>query len=140
MKIYNPEQIAILLKIGLDPNVEYFYENDKKKKHFYNNSLYPLALKIRSITSYACKKPYKNKSNSFKYLGCVYDVFKIHIEKQFLPGMSWENYGLWHIDHIVPISIAKSEEEMLIFGKFTNLRPMWAKENISKKNKKLYLL
>jgi hypothetical protein len=140
MKIYTPEQIALLLKMGLDPNVEYFYDTDKKKNYFYKNDLYPLALKVRSAANYACKKPYKEKSKVCFYLGCSYDVFRKHIEKQFLPGMMWENYGAWHIDHIVAVSMAKNEEEMLVFGKFTNLRPLWAKDNISKKNKKLYLL
>jgi len=63
---------------------------------------------------------------------------KVHIERQFLPGMSWENYGRrgWHIDHIIPKSVFnyKSADD-LDFGRcwsLKNLRPMWATENIRK--------
>jgi len=49
--------------------------------------------------------------------------------------MSWDNYGEWHIDHIIPISLAKTLEEGIILSKLENLQPLWAKENILKSNK-----
>jgi len=62
-----------------------------------------------------------------------------HLEKQFKPGMTWENYGKWHIDHIVPISKFNfSSPEHFDFKRcwaLKNLRPLWAKENIRKHNK-----
>gem|GEM_PF-4500409 len=57
-------------------------------------------------------------------LGCSFDEFKSHIEKQFLEGMSWGNRDKWHIDHILPVSMAKNEKELLelktISEKLTN--------------------
>ena len=65
-----------------------------------------------------------------------------HIEKQFKDGMTWENYGKWHIDHRIPISIfningikSKGFKEA---WKLENLQPMWEKENLEKHNKLFY--
>jgi hypothetical protein len=60
-----------------------------------------------------------------------------HIEKQFTKGMSWENYGEWHIDHIVSVSVLISEGvvDPSIVNALSNLRPMWASENLRKHNK-----
>lgn len=62
-----------------------------------------------------------------------------HLEKQFLPGMTWENRGEWHIDHIIPKSAFNYEKHTDIdFQKcwaLSNLQPMWAKDNLRKYNK-----
>jgi len=69
---------------------------------------------------------------------------KIHIEKQFLKGMSWGNYGRdgWHIDHIIPMRLfnAEDEAEFRNCWSLSNLRPMWAKDNKIKNGKAEYLL
>ena len=49
--------------------------------------------------------------------------------------MSWDNYGKWHIDHIIPLSSAKTEQDILKLCHYTNLQPLWAKGNIIKSNK-----
>jgi hypothetical protein len=49
--------------------------------------------------------------------------------------MSWENRSEWHIDHIVPLSSAKSEAEIIFLNHYSNLQPLWAKDNIQKSNK-----
>jgi len=49
--------------------------------------------------------------------------------------MSWENQGEWHFDHIIPISLAKTEAAVLALNHYTNLRPLWGNENIAKSNK-----
>ena len=79
-----------------------------------------------------------DKKNSFKqYIGCTKEELKTHIESQFKPGMTWENHGFygWHIDHIIPLSSANSEEQIYKLCHYTNLQPLWAKENLSKNNK-----
>lgn len=83
---------------------------------------------------------YKKQSRTHEILGCDWDFFKFHMERQFLKGMSWENRSDWHIDHILPASSARNEEEAIRLNHFTNLRPMWAAENIAKSNKVLTLL
>ena len=52
-------------------------------------------------------------------------------------GMSWDNYGEWQLDHIVPISNGKNENEICELNYYTNLRPLWKHENLIKSNKML---
>lgn len=83
---------------------------------------------------------YKKKSRTHEILGCEWEFFKSHLERQFLRGMSWENRSEWHIDHIIPTSKAENEEDAIRLNHFTNLRPMWASENIAKSDRVLTLL
>jgi hypothetical protein len=68
-------------------------------------------------------------------LGCTIQEFKLHIEFQFKDGMSWDNRGEWHIDHIMPLSMAKTEDELVRLNHYKNLRPLWAHENLTKSDK-----
>ena len=74
----------------------------------------------------------------FEIVGCTPNELKIHIESQFKEGMCWENHQQdgWHIDHIIPLSSAKTEEEINGLCHFTNLQPLWSTENY-KKGKKI---
>jgi len=82
-------------------------------------------------------------------LGYSIVAFRIHMEKQFLKGMSWDNYAgnchyltkkkTWHIDHIVPKSTFSIEDVRLCYA-FSNLRPLWSKDNVFKSNKRTHLL
>ena len=65
-------------------------------------------------------------------IGCQWDELKNHIESKFVDDMSWSNRHLWHIDHIVPLARAKSEEEMIKLSHYTNLQPLWAEDNFKK--------
>ena len=59
-----------------------------------------------------------------------------HLESLFEPGMTRENYGKWHVDHIVPrAAFAGTREQLMIVNWFKNLQPMWAKENLIKNDK-----
>ena len=78
---------------------------------------------------------YTKKSKTFEILGCTYEEFKHYLERQFTAGMSWENQGEWHLDHIYPVSLAKDEEELIKLNHYTNFQPLWALENIIKGNK-----
>lgn len=64
---------------------------------------------------------------------------KLHLEKRFKPGMTWNNYGDWHIDHIKPITafdVTSTEcEDFKKCWSLENLQPLWAEENISKGNR-----
>jgi len=78
-------------------------------------------------------------STTMNLVGCSIDQLKQHLEQQFKPGMSWENYGFygWHIDHKRPCAsfdLSVPEHQKLCFH-YTNLQPLWAEENMKKGNK-----
>ena len=77
-------------------------------------------------------------------LGYSADDLKAHIERQFLPGMNWSNIRDWHIDHIVPVSSFEfdslDDPELRACFALSNLRPMWARENMSKNASREYLV
>lgn len=126
---------------------QYRLENREKiNKYFYNkrrtDSLFKLTCNYRlRIHSFLKKNELSKNDNTTSMIGCVPKQLKIHIENQFTDGMSWDNYGLfgWHIDHIVPLSSAKTEEDLYKLCHYTNLQPLWAKDNWSKSNKLDYL-
>jgi hypothetical protein len=70
-------------------------------------------------------------------LGCSWDQLKKHLEDKFNSNMNWDNYGKygWHIDHIKPISLANTEQEVYELSHYTNLQPLWWSDNIKKSNK-----
>lgn len=77
-----------------------------------------------------------------KLTGCTFSELKSYLEKKFGAGMSWENYGQWHIDHIKPCAsfdLSDPRQQQQCFH-YTNLQPMWAKENISKGGKVDYVV
>jgi hypothetical protein len=91
-------------------------------------------LRVR-IKEYMKTKSITSKNKTFDFVGCEPKMLIQHIEEQFNDGLSWENYGEWHIDHIIPLSSAKTEEELYKLCHFTNLQPMWALDNIKKGSK-----
>lgn len=72
------------------------------------------------------------------------DELMRHLERQFLPGMTWENRGKWHIDHIVPLASFEFTtpdcEGFKAAWAITNLRPLWALDNIRKNDQRTHLL
>lgn len=85
-------------------------------------------------------KGYSKSSRTHEILGCSWPEFVAHIERQFLPGMTWVNRSEWHLDHIVPLATAATEADVLALNHFTNLRPLWGKDNIRKGAKQTHLL
>jgi len=105
----------------------------KKRK---TDPLYCITLRFRELTNKAFRRNgYTKESISEKYLGCSWKFLKNYIEQRFQEGMTWENRNLWHIDHIIPTSIAKTKSELIKLFHYTNLRPLWAEENRKKLNK-----
>jgi hypothetical protein len=80
------------------------------------------------------------KSKTFDILGCSPYFLKEYLEKQFKSGMTWDNRNEWHIDHIIPLSSAQSEDEIYKLCHYTNLQPLWAEDNLKKSNKILKLI
>ena len=65
-------------------------------------------------------------------LGCHHKKIRDHIEKQFKRGMTWDNHGAWHIDHIRPFSSAKTMRELKMLFRWQNIQPLWAEVNLRK--------
>lgn len=76
----------------------------------------------------------RKANQTFNLIGCTPLEFKNYIEKQFTEDMSWDNYGKWHIDHIIPcykFNLLLEEEQYKCFN-YTNQRPLWAIDNLSR--------
>jgi hypothetical protein len=110
--------------------------NASRKERRKNDALYKVTHNTRSLIGRCFKnKGYTKKSKTYQILGCTYEEFKQHLERQFTKGMTWENYGDWHLDHIYPVSLAENEEELIKLNHYTNFQPLWAEENLKKSNK-----
>ena len=136
---YNRNKEKVLKKVK-----EYQDKNKEKRKEYFknykknrlaNDILYSLKEGISCLIRNSMNRNYVKKSKTEVILGCSYEYFKNHIEKQFLSGMIWDNRSEWHIDHIIPLSSAKTEDDVLKLNHFTNLRPLWAKDNLAKGGK-----
>lgn len=119
-----------------------------RKKRKENDPLFKLTENIRTTICNSLKRNgYTKKSKTFQILGCTYDEFKQHLEKQFQPWMSWDNYGQyngqpeygWDIDHIIPLKTAITEEDIIRLNHYTNLRPLCSYYNRNVKKDKLIL-
>ena len=111
--------------------IRIIYENKRKKEPIYN-----LKKNCRSrIQKVFKRKGFKKKSKTSDMLGCDWDFLKSYIESQFKDDMSWENRDKWHIDHIIPLASASSEDDVIKLSHFSNLQPLWAEENIKKADK-----
>ena len=98
-----------------------------------NNPLFKLRSNVGTlIANSIANKGYVKESSTVSILGCSIEQFKLHLEQLFTMGMSWDNRSLWHIDHIVPLAFAQTESELLLLNHYTNLRPIWSSENLSK--------
>jgi len=98
--------------------------------------MYAMTRRLRSRLNMFLKRAGMSKmTGMLSILGCTFEEFKAHIERQFLPGMTWDNRSEWHLDHIVPLASAKTIEEVEKLCHCSNIRPMWAKANRSKNAK-----
>lgn len=110
-----------------------------------NNPDHAAIYAMRKLISRVCERikvGRRELGGTVKALGYTSAEFKLHIERQFLRGMSWKNRSEWHIDHIIPLSAfdLTSEESRRAANSLANLRPMWAKDNMSKSDKITSLL
>ena len=111
---------------------------EKTRKH--NDPLYKLIANFRTAIYTVLKENNLNKyGHYFEILQYSPEELVGHLEKQFVDGMSWENYGGWHVDHKLPITYFNfkevGDEEFLKCWGLDNLQPMWGEENIKKSNK-----
>jgi tRNA U34 5-carboxymethylaminomethyl modifying enzyme MnmG/GidA len=148
----NKEKCKIMYKNYIEKNKEKYKkiwkEKNEKHKEKYSKAkllsdtnrrkidpLFKLTGNIRSLIG----KTIKNfgtikKSKSIVILGCSFEEFKIFLENKFTEGMTWENYGKWHLDHIKPVSLAANEKEIYDLNHYSNFQPLWQFDNLSKGN------
>ena len=92
--------------------------------------------RLRSRLLKALKGELKT-SSTMELLGCSIPFLLQFIEKQFQPGMTWENHGEWHLDHVRPcasFNLSDPEQQKRCFH-FSNLQPLWAIDNLKKSDK-----
>ena len=127
-------------------------QNEKNAKFRKNNKAFSKAYKrvydkerrkvdigyriLRNIRTrlYQALKKLKKSNSTMKLTGCTLEQLKKYIESKFEDGMDWNNYGVWHIDHIIPckqFDFSDPEQQKICFH-YTNLQPMWGEDNIRK--------
>lgn len=146
-KISNSER---LYKINNKDRIKEYRENNKEKLYEYSKQwkkqklrtdhLYKLKVSTRSLIYNSFRRGKNNLKKNKKtedILGCTMSDFIAYIESKFAEGMTLDNHGKygWHLDHIIPISLAKTEEDILKLNHYTNFQPLWWEENLTKGNK-----
>jgi hypothetical protein len=140
------------LKRNPHKNAEYWKKNDpahmravyrEMKRRQRLNPHRRLRMYISNAVAGSLSGRRKSKP-TFDLLGYTLDELRAHLELQFLPGMSWQNYGEWHVDHIVPLaefSISGTEcPEFRSAWSLANLRPLWGADNVRKRDRRTHLL
>jgi hypothetical protein len=127
----NPDKITEYRK--------WYYEQNKDKilkKNKEWNKKYAHVVAWRSVLKSQLRRfGTKKEGKTIDILGYSALDLKKHIEALFTDGMSWENYGEWHIDHIKPVTKFDKNELPSVVNALSNLQPLWANENRSKYNK-----
>lgn len=137
----NKEKIKAYLKqYNLDNRkrkTELSREYDKKRKA--KDPIYKFKHRVRSMVYCSFKRSltgnYIKSQRTEDILGCTMDIFIEYISSKFTEGMSLSNHGEWHIDHIIPLASANSEEEITKLCHHTNLQPLWGTDNMVKGKK-----
>jgi hypothetical protein len=132
----NKEQVQEYKRDYYEKNKEEI--KDRVKENHYNrrktDPLYDLVCHMRLMVYRYIKK---KDQRTHEIIGCSPEELKNYIESLWLPNMTWDNHTHdgWHIDHIIPLCAGKTEEEIYKLNHFTNLQPLWAKDNLSKGGK-----
>ena len=129
------EQRKLYYQENKEDIVKKNYEYCKNRKK--SDSLYKLSIGIRSLILISFKNQFTTKSKkTIEILGCSFEEFKLHLESKFDDKMNWKNQGTyWHMDHIIPISSAETEEDVYRLNHYTNFQPLYWEDNLRKGNK-----
>ena len=110
--------------------------NELSREKYHNNIAYRLSKRVSNEVWKGLNRTGTSKAGgrTWNHLPYNPEELKQHVESLFQEGMSWENYGEWHVDHRKPCSsfdLVEEDEQRKCFH-YTNLQPMWAIENLSK--------
>ena len=130
----NKERLAYLTK-------EWRIKNKDKYNAYVRNKRatdpeFKILLNLRNRVN-KCVRGIDKSASTLELLGCTVDELKEHLQNKFEEGMTFDNYGEWHIDHIKPCAsfdLTDPEEQRACFN-WVNLQPLWAKDNMSKGDK-----
>jgi hypothetical protein len=144
LKEYNSNYYLDNRDVLLEKQKEYTLNNKesyrKYQREYASNrvkvdDIFRLSKNVRALI----KKSFfiKNNTKTTEIIGCSIEYFKIYLESKFEDWMTWDNWGLyngelnygWDIDHIIPLSTGKNEEEVLKLNHYTNLQPLCSKVN-----------
>jgi len=109
------------------------YLNNWEKNKRKIDPTYGLIKNLRSRLWTVLKK-HKKSNSTLKLTGCTLEQLKKHLENKFEDGMNWDNYGVWHVDHIIACAnfdFSDPKQQEICFH-YTNLQPMWGEENAKK--------
>jgi hypothetical protein len=135
------------LKINSNYSKTYYIDNKEKlaknaiyyvKKRLNYDPIFKFKCNVRSLISGSFKRgknQFKKNAKTENILGCTIEEFRSYIESKFTEGMTIENHGEWHLDHIIPLASAKTEEEIIKLNHYTNFQPLWASDNFRKSDK-----
>lgn len=107
-------------------NAEKSAERDRKRR-----AADPTYRMFRSVQNRS-GQVLKGQSSPSQVVGCSQEALGKHLEAQFSDGMTWDRYGQWEVDHIIPLSAARSLDHLIELCHYTNLQPLWKRDNLAK--------
>ncbi|NBO36494.1 hypothetical protein EBU91_03005 [bacterium] len=122
----------------LKKKIKYYRQNNKEKRNAHERNrrkidiVYRIKLNYRSRISGIINGIGRKSKKTEEMLGCSWETFVKYLEQNFKKGMNWNNYGDWHIDHVIPLCTAKTVDELNKLTHYTNCQPLWAEENLKK--------
>jgi hypothetical protein len=137
----NREKILLARKIRREKTKSLDIESFRAKVREYARKarftpIGKLKHRLRSRLTIAIKRAKLSKrlGSAIRDLGCTVEELKLHIEAQFVDGMSWDTYGGWHVDHIKPLSAfdLSQRDQIVLACHYSNLQPLWALDNLRK--------
>jgi len=134
-RLNNKEKIKRYNKLYRSENKEKINKKQSQywKNYYKSNINFKISHNLRSRLNSSLQNNQKVGS-AVKDLGCTIDEFRFFISSKFIDGMSWENYGSWHLNHIIPLcrfDLCK-KEDFLKACNYTNYQPLWAIDNLIK--------
>lgn len=137
----NPEKARLIVREAMRRRRA---KNPEKRraevlKYLKTNVNARIARTLRGRFRHAIKEKgfYSKDSHALDFIGTSIPELQQYLSKQFQPGMTWDNHGQWHVDHIKPLAsfdLSKIEEQKKAFH-YTNLQPLWATDNLIKATK-----